>query len=148
MPSRIKKPCSKIGCPNLTIERYCQDHQDLVKQEKQRYDKQRGNSARRGYDYQWSKKSKAFQSKPENQFCYIRGPKCNGLVEMTEHIVPPTGPNDPLFNDPNNHGPSCIACNSWKGKRSIRKLVQDERQYFDSIGHDPINELRSLGKTI
>lgn len=38
MPSKPKKPCAQFGCPNLTTERYCENHQDKVQQERRYYD--------------------------------------------------------------------------------------------------------------
>jgi 5-methylcytosine-specific restriction enzyme A len=34
MPSRPMKPCSKIGCPELTNNKYCSKHTDQVKDDK------------------------------------------------------------------------------------------------------------------
>lgn len=51
MPSKPMKPCNKIGCPNLTTERYCEQH----KQEERRYDRGRGSASQRGYDAKWRK---------------------------------------------------------------------------------------------
>lgn len=138
MSSKIKHTCNRIGCPNLTTEKYCPGCEDIYgRQEKRELDHQRGNAHQRGYDRKWGKKSKSFQRQPENQFCYIKGPNCRGLVEMTEHIDPPDGPEDPKFDDPENWGPSCIPCNSWKRDRSIDQLMIDEKAYFSQTGYDP-----------
>ena len=49
MAQRARRPCAKIGCPELIAggTTYCDKH-------KQSYDKYRGNSTARGYGYGWS----------------------------------------------------------------------------------------------
>ena len=98
MPKRPWSLCPK--CKKL-VERpgSC----DECKPKEQRYwDKRRGSAAKRGYNHQWNKESKAFKNDPENQFCYIRGPRCTEFVECPDHIMPPNGPTDPLFTDKRN----------------------------------------------
>lgn len=34
MANKPKKPCAKPGCPNLTTEKYCSEHQALISQER------------------------------------------------------------------------------------------------------------------
>jgi len=107
MPPKIKKECSHPGCHELTIERYCPECQEKYgKQEQKAYDKRRGSSASRGYGSRWSKASKAFLSKPENQFCVLRLPGCTGIADTTDHIDPVDGPNDPKFWNRDNWQPS------------------------------------------
>lgn len=50
MPYKPKKPCAHPGCPELVTGRFCEKHQ---KQDRQRYDQQRGTAAQRGYDARW-----------------------------------------------------------------------------------------------
>lgn len=58
MPPKPKKPCAHPGCKNLVQgERYCLQHK---KESQQRYDKERGTSAQRGYDARWRRESKLF----------------------------------------------------------------------------------------
>lgn len=53
MPSKPKKPCTYPGCPNLTHETYCEDHQALRHKQYDKYnrapnhDKKYGNNWRR-----------------------------------------------------------------------------------------------------
>ncbi|WP_459997296.1 hypothetical protein, partial [Paradesulfitobacterium aromaticivorans] len=127
MPSKPLRHCSKPGCPNLTAERFCPEH---AKQERQRYDRQRGSAHERGYTYRWYKYSKWFLSQPENVFCKLQLPGCTNLSECVDHIQAHNGPNDPLFWDSNNHQAACIHCNSVKGHR---KIVGKEKP-FRSMG--------------
>lgn len=52
MPTRLPHPCAHPGCPALASagERFCEKHR---KQEAQRYDRERGSAASRGYDARW-----------------------------------------------------------------------------------------------
>lgn len=50
MPRRLPHPCGYPGCPALTHERYCEAH---TRAERQRYDRERGSAASRGYDARW-----------------------------------------------------------------------------------------------
>lgn len=58
MASKPKKPCCKVGCRNLTTERYCSNHQHIAEQEnKDRY---------KYYDqYQRDKKTAKFYNSAE-----------------------------------------------------------------------------------
>lgn len=120
MPTRPRRPCNHPGCPNLVGagERYCPTHR---KQEQKHFDKLRGTANERGYTYRWSKYSKWFLSQPGNQVCALRLDKrCKLVAECVDHIVPPSGPSDPLFWDEKNHQASCLICNSIKGGRTFR----------------------------
>ena len=88
------KPCASPMCPNLTKERYCNDHQDRARQEKAERD--------RYYDrYQRDKRSTAFyktksweavreealrRDKGLCQHCLKR--KRINYAEMVDHIIP------------------------------------------------------------
>lgn len=119
MPERIKKPCAKIGCPNITTKQYCNEHMHLVKDALKAYDKQRGSAYKRGYTKEWSRQAKAFLALPNNQFCKLRLKGCTGLAECPDHIIPVTGPDDPRFYDKTNWQASCNHCNRLKGNRTI-----------------------------
>jgi 5-methylcytosine-specific restriction protein A len=84
-------------------------------------DRQRGTANQRGYTYRWGKYSKWFLQQPGNEICKLRiDGRCKMVAECVDHIVPPVGPNDPLFWDPNNHQASCLVCNSIKGQRTLK----------------------------
>jgi 5-methylcytosine-specific restriction protein A len=61
------KVCMRPGCPEL-IESgaYCDKH----KKETTRYDKERGSSTARGYDYKWQIHRTIFLNMPDNTLCY------------------------------------------------------------------------------
>lgn len=57
MPSRPPKRCQHPACPTLTQRgNYCDQHRRATDQRAQRqYDRQRGNSAQRGYGASWKR---------------------------------------------------------------------------------------------
>lgn len=70
MPTRPPKPCSVNGCPNLTHQRYCSEHQGMERQRRKRYDKQRGTRHQRGYDHNWVKiRAVVLQAEPLCREC-------------------------------------------------------------------------------
>ncbi|WP_077616919.1 HNH endonuclease signature motif containing protein [Caenibacillus caldisaponilyticus] len=108
MPQRPKKPCNHPGCPNLTTERYCDQH----KKDERQYDRYRGNSAQRGYDARWRKARLMFLR--EHPFCVI----CEQEGRLTpatvvDHIVPHKG-NYELFWDVRKWQPLCKQCHDRK----------------------------------
>lgn len=58
MPYKPKKPCAYPGCPNLTSDRYCEEH---TKQEAKRYEQyQRDPATHKRYGSAWAKIRAAF----------------------------------------------------------------------------------------
>ena len=52
MPRKSKRPCSHPGCPNLTEDKYCEEHKSLHPD--------RPSAAKRGYGSKWQRLSKAY----------------------------------------------------------------------------------------
>lgn len=116
MPSAPLRPCRKVGCNKLGTTPYCEEHSKKRKEAKVKktrdYDKLRGTRTERGYDNRWLKASKQF----------IKGKVCvncekNGVYKMsecTDHKIPVSGPDDPLFWDKTNWNPLCKNCHSEK----------------------------------
>jgi len=52
MPAKLKKRCGYRGCPNVTTERYCDEHLRLMRRES---DRRRGSTTERGYDGDWER---------------------------------------------------------------------------------------------
>ena len=123
MPNRTMHFCRHAGCDELTEHNYCpeheHEHEERRREQFDRYDKQRGSSAERGYDARWQKYSKWFLKQPQNQICKLHLPGCTLIAKCVDHIDPPSGPDDPKFWDKNNHQPACIRCNSVKGHTKI-----------------------------
>jgi len=103
MPTKPKKPCRHPGCPELTLDTYCEKHNKLHN---------RPSAHDRGYDCRWRRLSKLYlQSHPLCIECNRQG----RLVEATavDHIVPHRG--DPkLLWDQRNWQPLCKKCHNTK----------------------------------
>lgn len=117
---RTRHFCAFPGCNRLTDKMFCEEHESTQKEKERQWDISRGTAAQRGYSYRWAKYSKAFLSRPENQFCRLHLDEgCAIVAQCVDHIVPPSGPDDPLFWDSTNHQPACIHCNSKKGHTAM-----------------------------
>lgn len=111
MPTRPKKPCAAPGCPTL-IEagtRHCDKHK---KQEAQRYDRERGTAAQRGYGGRWQRARIVYLR--EHPLC-VECEKQGGLTPATvvDHIKPHKG-NRALFWDSSNWQALCKLCHDRK----------------------------------
>lgn len=111
MPPRIKKPCRKAGCPELTHARYCDEHRA---EEAGRYDRQRGSASARGYDRRWRKLAARILRR--DPVCRAEG--CNQASAEVDHITPRRrGGTD----DPSNLQGLCNPCHNRKTKRESRR---------------------------
>lgn len=103
MPWKPKHPCGVRGCPALTDERFCPQHE---RQQQQRYDQARGSAAARGYDYRWRRLERSILAR--DPICM----KC-GLAPSTvaDHKIPRSrGGAD----DPENLQGICAPCHGRK----------------------------------
>ena len=71
---------------------------------------------RRGYTRKWAKYAKWFLAQPENVLCALPG--CHQPSTDVDHIVPVSGPDDPLFWEPTNHQALCHPHHSRKTVRT------------------------------
>lgn len=106
MPSKPLKPCNKVGCHNLTRDRYCDDHKQLHYQ----YDKHRGTAAKRGYGARWRRARATYLM--QHPICV----KCGSIANVVDHIIPHRGDMH-LFWDVNNWQSLCDSCHSIKTAR-------------------------------
>lgn len=80
------------------------------------HDRRRGTAASRGYDHRWNEFAAAI--KRDRVFCDL----CSTIGHETaiisngvaDHIIPVTGPDDPLFWEPTAVWALCVACDRWK----------------------------------
>lgn len=108
MPKQPAKPCRHPGCPNLTHGRFCKEHAGL-------YERQRDNSSKRGYNYRWQKRSKAFLRKhPLCAECLERG-KLEAAT-VVDHKQPHRG-DVHLFWNEDNWQPLCEQCHNRKTRQ-------------------------------
>jgi len=106
MPTKPKRSCAYISCPNRVPagQTFCRQHQ---KEQVRRYDKKRGSSYDRGYNVRWRRARRMYLN--HHPFCY----ECGGLATVVDHIIPHKGDQD-LFWDESNWGSMCTACHGKK----------------------------------
>lgn len=110
------KPCSRVGCSNLSRGRYCADHT----QEKHRYDRYRGTAAQRGYDGQWRKARLGFLRKhPLCVYC-LKVDKIEAAT-VVDHIEPHKGDKE-LFWRRSNWQSLCKVCHDAKTAKRMEGL--------------------------
>jgi 5-methylcytosine-specific restriction protein A len=106
MPTKPKKPCAFSGCPNLTDARYCPEHQKLVNQRYNKYNRDPNHNKR--YGSSWSKISKAYRrANPLCEQCKSEGKLVP--AELVHHIKPLS---DGGTNETDNLQSLCRACHS------------------------------------
>lgn len=112
MPRSPKKPCACPGCPNLTDERYCDDHRYMNPKPEPR------QHNRFYYTSAWRKARKEYIQ--EHPVCVI----CGKPAEIVDHIVPLKDGGAEL--DERNLQSTCWSCHSRKsiveGSRFRRKV--------------------------
>lgn len=119
-PRRPRRLCLHPGCTELVQagDGYCPEHARARARE---LESRRGTANQRGYTYRWRKYSKWYLQQPGNQVCKLRlDQRCKMMAECVDHIVPPSGPDDPFFWDENNHQAACLICNSIKGRQTLK----------------------------
>lgn len=119
MPRRSRVPCGKPGCPTLIPPGTgrCDAHQT----EAYRADRDaRGSAADRGYDARWKKRRDSFLRKhPLCAMCERSGK--TEAANTVDHIIPVSGPGDPLFWDERNWQSLSTDCHN-------RKTAEDKRK--------------------
>ncbi|UYL94103.1 HNH endonuclease [Geobacillus phage vB_GthS_PK5.1] len=129
MPSRPLKPCNKIGCTNLTRDRYCDQHKHLAEQrqrDKQRdkhYDKYKRNQQARAFYHsrEWERTRLAVLAR-DNFLCQecLKNKRITRAV-IADHIVPLLVAWDKRL-DMSNLQSLCQSCHN-------RKTAEDKRRY-------------------
>jgi len=114
MPTKALKPCSWPGCPNLVKGGRCSDHR--------KEQDERPSAARRGYGRKWQAYSKWFLSQHPVCAC-----GCGGKATDVDHIIPVSGPDDPLFWARDNHQALAHECHTRKTnqERGDKNLWRD-----------------------
>lgn len=114
MPSRSPRVCNKPGCGRKTLGKYCEKCEPT---ERNSYDRTRGSSTERGYGRRWREYALWFLNLPENRICKCG---CGRMSKEVDHIVPISGPDDPLFWESSNHQGLTKECHSEKTMRETR----------------------------
>lgn len=109
MPRKPLRPCSFQGCPELTPDRYCENHKKAVDND---YNKNYRPFKHLYSTSMWKKARKQFlQEHPLCEEC-----KRNGVIkaaEIVDHRIPHKG-NEQLFWDESNWQSLCKECHDRK----------------------------------
>jgi 5-methylcytosine-specific restriction protein A len=112
-----KRPCARPGCAALVQKGYCAAHAGMGFAA--RTEAARPSAHKRGYTRRWAEYSR--QRLREFPLCadtVREGASAHGLrfvaADVTDHIRPPSGPDDPLFWDATNHQSLCKGCHDYK----------------------------------
>lgn len=105
MPRRPKKPCRHPGCPKLTADLYCEEHEVLHRSDRE-------TSTGRGYDSRWRKaRGRFLKAYPLCARCRAHGRLVKSMV--VDHITPHRG-DERLFWDESNWQVLCKNCHDSK----------------------------------
>lgn len=106
MPRKPKRPCSYLGCPRLTNDRYCEEHTRIVNNNYNRYERDRETSKR--YNRAWKRIRDAYvAAHPLCEECLKQGRVVP--VDQVHHIVPLR---EGGINDFSNLVSLCSACHA------------------------------------
>ncbi|MEK4606553.1 HNH endonuclease [Geobacillus sp. FSL W8-1251] len=133
MPNRPLKPCNKIGCTNLTRDRYCEQHKHLAekrqrsRQNDKEYDKYKRNQQARAFYHskEWERTRLAVLAR-DNYLCQ----RCLNEKRITRAVV--VDHIRPLLVDwerrldMNNLQSLCASCHN-------RKTAEDKRRYGQGV---------------
>lgn len=118
-PYAPKTPCRHPGCPALVTKAdrgRCAAHR---KDYNRAIDRDREPSSVRGYDARWARfRAQYLRAHP------ICACGCGDPAQEVHHIVPVTGPDDPLFYDESNLAGLTHACHS----RETMRMLNDRRK--------------------
>ncbi|MDW7685227.1 MAG: HNH endonuclease [Bacillota bacterium] len=85
MPRKPKRPCSYPGCPELTDDWYCEQHQRLVNKQYNKY--QRNPESNKRYGRSWKKiRDRYIKTHPLCEECHRKGRLTP--AEEVHHIIP------------------------------------------------------------
>lgn len=114
MPARTMKICRYAGCNEKTRNKqYCDKHQHIAEQQRQRgVDQRRGSSSARGYNWRWrNARVKFLRLHPLCNIC--SKPDSPTPATVVDHIVPHRG-DEYLFWNEQNWQALCAECHSRK----------------------------------
>jgi len=85
MPRKPKRPCSYPGCPELTDDRYCEQHQILVNKQYNKH--QRDPESNKRYGRSWKRiRDRYIKTHPLCEECQRQGRLTP--AEEVHHIIP------------------------------------------------------------
>jgi len=109
MPVKPKRPCSQPGCPRLTAEKFCEEHQ---KETTRAYSKSGQWNIKKLYGSRWRKVRLVYLSvHPLCVICKREGRLT--AADVIDHVVPHRG-DKILFWDESNWQSLCKSCHDRK----------------------------------
>ena len=130
-PSAMLQGCQRPGgCPEIQAGRFCDKHKPATAPAL-RWGRARGTRASDGYGSRWTGFSRRFRERypicgmrppeapPTNDSLCVRDGRVSAS-QMTDHVVPVSGPKDPLFYARGNHQALCHHCHAVKRQRESR----------------------------
>jgi len=120
MPVRAPTVCGYCGQAHPSGER-CRKVKALDAERKARFDRNRPNASRRGYDREWETAAKAFLSEPGNDLC-----ACGAHATVVMHVKSIRTRPD-LRMDRTNWRPGCQRCNAKEAAEERRTLERKTR---------------------
>jgi len=118
-PMAPKSPCLHPGCPALVSrgnKGRCEAHR---KKYNQAIDRDRGTATQRGYNSRWGKYRAWYLAQHPLCACGCE----RGAVEI-HHLIPVSGPDDPLFFEESNLAGLTKECHS----RETMKMLNERRR--------------------
>lgn len=125
MPRKPKKPCRYPGCPLLVEGTYCEEHQKVVNQQYNKY--QRDDFTKNFYktsEWLYTRK-KQLQAHPFCQECLAKGKRTKAT--MVDHIVPIKKGGEKFA--PSNLQSLCWACHSRKSIEEGSRFGRNPKDY-------------------
>lgn len=112
MPVSAPSPCRYVGCRKLVRSGFCDDHGASRQHAKKVYDKARGSSTQRGYNYRWQKSRLVFLDEhPLCVYCQREGRVV--VATVVDHVIPHKG-DQSIFWDRDNWQSLCKQCHDRK----------------------------------
>ena len=82
MPTKPKRKCNYPGCPQLTKETYCEEHDKKVKQS---YEADRETAVKRGYTHRWHKvRTWKINKDPMCEWCALK--RRTTVADLVHHL--------------------------------------------------------------
>lgn len=106
MPRKPKRPCSHLGCPNLTEGRFCEEHVKLQNKNYEKYERDPKTKSR--YGRAWKRiRDKYVSLHPFCELCYEKG-----MLVETEEVHHKKKLSDGGTHDRDNLIALCKSCHS------------------------------------
>lgn len=116
------KPCSKIGCHNLTQKRYCEQHENEYRNQNRYYDKYQRNKKHDRFYHSaaWKKAIEIIKIRDKGLCQRCLNDKRLVVGTVVDHIIPLSVEWNKRL-DENNLQLLCVGCHNKKTKEDLKK---------------------------